>query len=98
MDIEGGEYELLNAKSLKALVGACFIIELHEFTDEHRVSSSNLVQLAIQIGYSVSWINATGRNPYGITVLEDFSDHDRWLVCSEGRPNEMRWLVLERKR
>jgi len=94
-DIEGGEYDILNEKTLEALLGACLIIELHEFTDQQIAAAAQLVHIAEKVGNTVSWIHPGGRNPYGFAELERFSDNDKWALVSEGRPSEMRWLVLE---
>lgn len=95
MDIEGGEYSILNEQTLRQLLGACLIIELHEFTDEQVALAAELIQIAEKAGHTVSWIHSEGRNPYSIPELEFFSDNDKWALCSEGRPSTMRWLVLE---
>ena len=30
--------------------------------------------------------------------IESLSDDDRWLIISEGRPNEMKWLLCYPKK
>jgi hypothetical protein len=94
VDIEGGEYELLTALTLRKLQGATFIVELHEFTAEHRSASVVLLERFSDARYDIAYINPGSRNPHQIPGLESLSDDDRWLLCSEGRPSEMRWAVM----
>jgi hypothetical protein len=94
VDIEGGEDELLTALTLRNLRGATFIVKLHDFAAEQRLASVVLVERFSDAGYDLEYIHPGSRNPHQILGLESLSDDDRWLLCSEGKPSEMRWAVM----
>ena len=47
--------------------------------------------------FNVSCIQRDYYNPNHFSELDDFSDEERLLAFSEGRPKNMKWLVLEPK-
>ena len=99
-DIEGAEFDLLDADMLASLAGAHLIIELHEGNLDGGVPArgdalvDQLVSAA-QGCFTTRLLNGGDRNPYDHPVLRDWRDDDRWLLCSEGRNIYQRWLVLE---
>lgn len=42
-------------------------------------------------------ITGGARNPGEIADVDKLSDNERWLLCSEGRPVNMQFAVLEPK-
>lgn len=94
VDIEGGEYNLLTEHVLQKLSGATIIVELHEFTPEQSRLALDLARLAELMGFHTERIKQQGRNPHHLEELKNLSDNERWLLCSEGRPFEMEWLLM----
>jgi hypothetical protein len=93
IDIEGGEYEILSETNLAKMKDSVLIIELHDFTDEEKAQRISLISRAQKFhnGYLIT----TGpRDLSGMPELDYLNDSNRWLVCSEGRPRAMDWLVL----
>jgi hypothetical protein len=92
VDIEGGEFSLLDREPLSIFRKSVIIIELHGDLQSERVIA--LREAADEI-FEVSELMTTARDPSTIVELHRFSDTDRWLICSEGRPSLMRWLRLD---
>ena len=36
----------------------------------------------------------TSKNPFNFDILDGFSDDEKYLMMSEGRPKTMNWIVL----
>ena len=53
-----------------------------------------IVRRARSILHEVTEIHKAGRNPYHYAELKDLDDTDHWLVCSEGRDPDQKWLAL----
>lgn len=94
MDIEGGEFEVLTADVLEHLRHAHVIIELHEWRADSATGLARILADAERLGFAVDWLRTGARDPGSLAELRDASDDDRWSVCSEGRPEPMRWLCL----
>jgi len=93
IDIEGGEYKILNDSNLLRLKNSVLIIELHDFSKDQKLDRTALLERArdTHCGYLFS----TGaRDLSAFHELDYLSDSNRWLICSEGRPRVMDWLVL----
>ena len=43
------------------------------------------------------FIRDQSKKPFEITILDKFSDDEKYLMMSEGRPQTMQWLVLTPK-
>lgn len=93
MDIEGGEEELLSKTGLASLSTSVSIVELHE----HFISPgflSNFERIAQSLGLRLEYLSTQARNPNAFPELSGWSDDDRWMLCSEGRMQLMRWALL----
>lgn len=96
-DIEGGEFELFNKKTLSALKGAVIIIEIHtQYFDDGDLKYKKLKNDA-ELFYTITELKTGSRNPSKFSELEALSDNDRWLICSEGREKVGTWLRLDPK-
>lgn len=94
MDIEGGEFELLSEALLKRIKDAVLIVEVHDFSSEHRQRSRDLKRRLGEY-FLVSEVTQGERNPNCFEEISKWSDDDRWLLCSESRATRMRWFVCE---
>ena len=92
MDIEGGEFSLLTESVLANLSDTPLIIELHDFLEG---SSEDEANLLARIGryYEYRLVEQGARNPNLFPELKEWSDDDRWLLCSESRQCVMKWIV-----
>lgn len=94
IDIEGGEFELLTDEVMNEFKQSVMIIELHpHLVSEGEEQVSALHERASRY-FDASIIKTGTRDLSGFPILEQFSDDNRWLVCSEGRTVLMSWLVL----
>ena len=96
VDIEGGEFALLNDELLKAISVAPLIVELHDFDQESRAAAEELID-RISRTHDVHTVYQGHRDPNLFTEVQHWPDDDRWVVCSESRAKRMRWIVCEPK-
>ena len=97
VDIEGAEYDLLNNDVLELLKNCFIICELHPFCVDHGTErEQELIQNAERV-FDVSFIQRDYYAPNRFSELDAFSDEERLLAFSEGRPTNMKWLILEPK-
>lgn len=92
-DIEGGEYKILNKRNLLRMKKSVLIIELHDFTDHQKLERISLLS-RVKESHNGFLITTGARDLSVIHELDYLSDSNRWLMCSEGRPRAMDWLVL----
>jgi hypothetical protein len=98
IDIEGNEFKFFNEENIKYFNKSFFIIEDHSdlninYKNELEKKFFNLVKS----NFDLTTIKNQGRNPFSISLLDKFTDDERYLMMSEGRPNDMQWLVLTPK-
>ena len=95
IDIEGNEFKFFNEENINYFNKSFFIIEDH--SDLHTNNKSELEKKffnLIKNHFDVTSTKNQGRNPFSLSLLEKFTDDERYLMMSEGRPNDMQWLVL----
>ena len=90
-DIEGGELDLFDTRTAELLKRYFLVIELHEWI----YSSSDLDNLAAIFSstHNLQFLRNSPRNPSLVDEIRGLSDDQRWNLCSEGRRQDMRWLV-----
>lgn len=95
VDIEGGEFELLDDAAFEAFRRSIIFVELHDwFFDDGADRLQKLRGAAVRT-HSVRELRMTSRDLSVFPELDCFSDTDRWLICSEGRPRAMTWLRFD---
>jgi len=92
IDIEGGEFEILNVSNLKKLKSSKLIIEIHDFYKNPKNLIKNLKRY-----FKVKIVSTENRNPSDFKILEHIHDNEKWLLMSEGRPKKMEWVFCEPK-
>lgn len=92
-DVEGAEFEILSESVLAGLAGAHLFIEIHDHGAYGPERYAALRERAAR-WFRVEEIHKAGRNPYHYAELRDLDDTDHWLVCSEGRDPDQKWLAL----
>jgi len=98
IDIEQGEFKFFNKKNINFFNKSCFIIEYHGNIKLNKLNSieKKFFNL-IKNSFKLEIIKNSGRNPFKLPLLHDFTDDERWLIISETRPSEMIWLSLTPK-
>lgn len=96
VDIEGGEFHLLSEDFLEKFQQAYILIEIHNWVDNFEEKYFKLLLAASKYFY-IDKVNPIARDLTKFTELNDFTDDNRYLICSEGRPNVMRFLRLNPK-
>tara|TARA_B100000965_G_scaffold400415_1_gene422265 strand:+ start:543 stop:1319 length:777 start_codon:yes stop_codon:yes gene_type:complete len=91
IDIEGDEYNLINSENIKLIKSSFLLIEMHPFFKISKLKKNKLKNI-LKKNFKVEIIKNSARNPF-VEKIENLSDDERWLVVSEGRPNEMEWLL-----
>ena len=93
IDIEGYEFHLFNEKFCDYFSKSFFIIEDHNFNINNNKILSNFYKI-INKHFNVEFISDRSKKPFEINILKNFSDDEKYLMMSEGRPESMRWIVL----
>lgn len=97
IDIEGGEFEIVNKETFEAFRKSIIIIELHEWSlSEGKMELEKLLNDS-RFTHHVTEFRTGPRDPSSFQELKKYSDTDRWLICSEGRPEVMRWWRFDPK-
>jgi len=96
VDIEGGEFDVLNEAFLEAFQHAYILIEIHNWVEDFEEKYFKLL-LAASKYFSIDTVKPVNRDLVQFAELNDFTDDNRYLICSEGRPNVMRFLRLNPK-
>ena len=93
MDIEGGEFDLLNASVFRAFQKSALIVEIHEWADPTGEKIEKLRKDAEEF-FTISDVRTSARDLSKYPELHQYIDNDRWLLCSESRGSLGRWFVL----
>ena len=96
VDIEGHEFQLFDKKFCNYFSKCFFIIEDHNFNVRNNKILSNFYKI-INKNFHVEIIKDHSKKPFEINILSKFSDDEKYLMMSEGRPETMQWLVLNPK-
>ena len=92
-DIEGAEYSLLTDSLLQTLRNSAMIIELHDSSDEPGSKNADLFMRVARY-FNQHVVTFGARDPNLFPELADWTDDDRWILCSESRAGLMKWLIL----
>ncbi len=94
IDVEGAEYDILTAETLKVLSATRVITELHPFlVPEGKAKEEALLERAGAV-FDINFIDDSIRDVTGIPEFREMSDDARWLACSEARERQMRWACF----
>jgi hypothetical protein len=93
-DVEGMEFDLLDAGALENLRGMHVIVELHpHLVDEGPRKRAALLERAEQF-FSVRLLRSDDPAPSQFRELDDLPDDLRYLAFSEGRGRAGEWALL----
>jgi hypothetical protein len=96
-DIEGGEFEIFNAKNLAILSKSIIFIEIHDFLVYNGSFKFKQLIKDSETNHKITQIRISNRDPLLYSELHKFTDIDRWIAMSEGRGPIMFWLRLDPK-
>ena len=96
VDIEGAEFDLFDKNLFKKFSKSIIFIELHPwiFKNNGHEELQKLENDAKEY-FTITKITTTSRDLSEFEELKRWSDTDRWLICSEGRPVLMTWWRLD---
>ncbi len=94
-DIEGAEFDVFDAAMFGQLKGAIIFIELHPFAMASGAAKIAALKEAASTHFTIAQFTTGARDLSAFPELDGYSDTDRWLMCSEGRPERMHWLRLD---
>ena len=97
VDIEGQEYDLFNDNFCKKFSKGTFIIEDHPFNVNNKKKVKNFIK-NIKKHYKIEILKDISKNPLNLSILDKYTDDEKYLMMSEGRPQTMRWLILQPKK
>ena len=93
VDIEGNEFSLFDNEFCKYFSKSFFIIEDHNFNIASKKKIEKFYQM-IKKYFKVEIIKDLSKDPFKYKILDRFSDDEKYLMMSEGRPKTMSWIIL----
>jgi precorrin-6B methylase 2 len=97
IDIEGGDFNLLTEDTLEKLSGAHVIIELHHMFLQNGLEILSNLRERVEKWFKIEILETASRDLSKISEISKWSDTDRWIMCSEGRPMAPIWWKLTPK-
>lgn len=95
LDIEGGEFDLLNHEVVANLCETTLIVEIHSFMDT-RFNDFEL-ENKLKKFFNISKVTNNLRKIPNLPQIMNLSDNLRWLLVSEGRQQQMEWWICTPK-
>ncbi len=93
VDVEGAEFDILTSDVLRKLMYAQIVIEIHNWIDGFENKYAQFLKDAGEF-FQLRRVEPVERHINSFEELDEFTDDNRLLLCSEGRPNKMRFLHL----
>ena len=97
VDIEGDEFYLFDDKFCNFFSKSFFIIEDHKFNIRNKKTIDNFYK-TIKKKFKIEIMKDISKNPYEFKILNKFTDDEKYLMMSEGRPESMHWIILYPKK
>lgn len=98
IDIEGAEFELLDEAAFDAFGNAVIFLELHDWFFEDGAQRMQTLRRNAAATHAITEMTMAARDLSSFAELREYSDSDRWLLCSEGRGRQMGWMRFDPKR
>ena len=98
VDIEGGEFDLFDVNTFNVFKNSTIVIEVHEWAYNGSGRANERLVRDSSLTHDYKIVQTGSRDLSGIPEIVDYSDTDRWLICSEGRPMLMSWILLSPKK
>ena len=87
-------YKEIPKKHIKKSI---IFIELHDWLFKDGKKKLEILMNEIRPFFKVSTLRTASRDLSRFSELSEYSDSERWLIASEGRPRLMSWLRLDPK-
>jgi len=97
LDIEGGEFSVLTEHNLRKLSNSVLIVEMHHEFLANGEEVLDTFRRRAENWFDIQVVETGSRGLSHIPEIRSWSDNDRWLICSEGRPLLPTWWVLRPK-
>ncbi len=94
IDIEGDEFDLFDETVFRALRNSIIFIEIHDWIEDAETKTKSLREQA-RMTHTIKMFSTGARELSSFDEVRLYSDTDRWLICSEGRPRLMHWYRLD---
>ena len=94
IDIEGAEFDLLDADTLQALRECTLIIESHPLLIEEGLEREKEMLERASKHFEIEKIKGQFVSPNEFDELDDFSDYERLVSFSEGRMRVGYWFLM----
>lgn len=95
VDIEGAEFELLDEAAFRAFGKAVIFLELHDWFFQDGPQRLDRLRRDAAATHAITEMTMTARDLSVFPELREYSDSDRWLLCSEGRGRRMSWMRFD---
>lgn len=95
VDIEGAEFELLDPAAFRAFGKAVIFLELHDWFFQDGPQRLDRLRRDAAATHAITEMTMTARDLSVFPELREYSDSDRWLLCSEGRGRQMSWMRFD---
>ena len=93
-DIEGGEFSIFREETIEELSSSIILIEIHDFVFEDGARRYKRLCDLLRGYFNLQEFKTGARNLSTYPEISSYNDTDRWLLCSEGRTEAMKWLLL----
>jgi hypothetical protein len=95
IDIEGGEFNLLDKEVFESLKRSIIFVEIHEWFFKDGEKKLKKLLNDAKPYFKISTLTTGSRDLSVFPELSSLIDSDRWLIASEGRARLMTWLRLD---
>jgi hypothetical protein len=95
VDIEGAEFDLFDLEFYESFSKSIIFIELHDFFFTNSKEKLDTLILNSKKTHNAKFIKMGNRDLSIFPELKGWNDLDRWILCSEGRPQLMTWIRLD---
>lgn len=94
IDIEGGEFDIVDGGTFAAFRNSIILIEVHDWLEN---AEAKILKMRADSDdtHTITALVTGARDLSQFRELRMMSDTDRWLLCSEGRPRLMSWLRFD---
>ena len=93
LDIEGAEFNLFDKNFCRYFSKSLFIIEDHNFLILNKKKTNSFYK-TIKKFFKVEFVEDNFENPLNYKILDNFTEDEKYLILSEGRPIRMQWIIL----
>ncbi|MFS2154855.1 hypothetical protein ACCD05_27580 [Rhizobium sp. Rhizsp42] len=95
IDIEGAEFDLVDADTFAAFSKAMIVIEIHDWLVQDGAGKMAKLRADAASTHRITEIKMGARDLSEISEVYSMPDTQRWLLCSEGRQRLMTWLRFD---